>query len=222
MNEESTRNNQGPAADVTEAAEEDGGPRVVDRRRYLGLLKEEIGEGVSTDDTPRYPSYVDELLSKVKASEARVLDYAERYRQSREQMEKEVEAIRARLARTVQDRLDESRARFIRNLLDVLDNLRRAVRAAENDPAPSPIVDGLRATLSLFERNLEAEGVTAVDPLGEQFDPRFHEAIDTVAVERERDGQVIEVIEAGYRLGDLVLIRPARVRVGKSKDETEN
>ena len=204
-----------------EPCEENGGSRVIDRRRYLRLLDDKVDEGASTADAPRYPSYVEELLSKVKASEDRVLDYAERYRQSREQMDKEVEAIRERLARTVQERLDESRARFIRNLLDVLDNLRRALQAAEADPAATQILSGLRATLSLFERSLENEGVVTIHPVGEPFDPRFHEAIDATPVEAERDGQVVEVIEPGYRLGDQMLIRPARVRVGKAKAETQ-
>ena len=205
-----------------EHLEENGGPRVIDSRRYLRLLDEKPGEGIPTAEPPRFPTFVEELQSKVKASEDRVLEYVERYRQSREQMEKEVEAIRGRLERTLQERLNQWRAQFIRGLLDVLDNLRRALQAAESDRSDSPIAAGMRATLSLFEKSLETEGVAPINPVGEVFDPRFHEAIDTIPVDSERDGQVVEVVERGYRLGDLALIRPAKVRVGRSANQVED
>ena len=73
-----------------------------------------------------------------------------------------------------------------------------------------------------FEKCLELEGVSAIEPVGQVFDPKLHEAIDTVPVESEQDGLIVSVIETGYGLGAQagdrppVIIRPARVRVGKA------
>lgn len=225
MEDGSALNQQQKTEPGTESEEQNGAPRVTDRRRYLRLLTEEVGASASADEPHRLPTFVEELEAKVKASEERVRDYAERYRQSREQMDKEVEGIRERLGRTLEERLDQSRAHLIRNLLEVKDNLRRAMQPAEAGQSASAILEGLRATLHLFEKSLEAEGVRVIDPVGEAFDPNLHEAVDTLPADPEEDGRVMMVTELGYSLKAPddsrrpTLIRPAKVRVGKSRTE---
>jgi molecular chaperone GrpE len=218
---EETWDNSNPVAvggdsGLSEQDSETSAPRVVDKRRFVKLLEDsEALEPVS--EAPRFPSYVEELQSRLKEGEARLLEYAEKHREARQQMQAEVEAIRARLHRTLQEQLEQSKGRFIGNLLDVLDNLTRALRAAEETQNFQSLLTGVKAIASLFERGLEAEGVSVIDPKNEPFDPRFHEAVDTVEVEADRDGVVLEVVQPGYRLGENTLIRPARVRVGRAK-----
>ena len=196
-------------------------PRVVDKRRFVKLLEESPPTLEPAPETPRFPSYVEELQSKLKANEERVLEYAERYREARQQMQEEVEAIRTRLHRTLGEQLEQGKARFIGNLLEVLDNLKRAVRSAEETQNFQSLLAGVRVIVTLFEQSLEAEGVAVLDPKNELFDPRFHEAVETVEVEPDRDGFVAEVLQPGYRLGENTLIRPARVRVGRRPEEHE-
>lgn len=190
--------------------------RVIDRRRFRRLLDEDVSPGELIPEPPRYPSYVEELQTKLKASEERLLDYAEKVRQARQEMQSEVEAIRDRLRRTMAEQLDQSKARFMGHLLEVLDNLKRAIQSAETTQHFEGLLNGVKATAALFERSLEAEGVSLINPQGEPFDPRLHEAVETVAVEPERDGLVVEVLQPGYKLGEDILIRPARVRVGQA------
>ncbi|MCS6807032.1 MAG: nucleotide exchange factor GrpE [Acidobacteriota bacterium] len=193
----------------------DDKPRVVDKRRFRRLLDEDVPTGELLPEPPRYPSYVEELQSKLQAGEARLLEYAEQMRQARQQMDAELEAIRERLRRNMQEQVEQSKSQFVGPMLDVLDNLKRAIEAAEATRNFDALLDGLKVTAAMFERHLQAFGVVLIGSPGEPFDPRFHEAVESVAVEPERDGQIVEVIQPGYRLGDAVLIRPARVRVGQ-------
>ena len=78
----------------------------------------------------------------------------------------------------------------------------------------------MRGTLNNFESALAAAGVEAVGSTGERFDPELHEAVDTVAVGPERDGEVVVEYSRGYRMGER-LLRPARVRVGRAQGEAK-
>jgi len=205
-----------PQADSDQGlAEEEVRPRVVDKRRFARALEGELA-AEPVEEKPRYPSYVEELQTRLKISEERMLAIEQAYREAREKMHSEIEAIRTRLDRLMDERLEQSRAQFIGSFLDVLDNLTRALRSAEQTQSFQGLLEGVRVIISLFERRLENEGVRTIDPLNEPFDPRFHEAVDAVDVEPERDGIVVEVVERGYVLGEKTLIRPARVRVGRS------
>lgn len=191
-------------------------PRVVDKRRFRRFLEEDVPPGELLPEPPRYPSYVEELQNKLQAGEARLLEYAEQMRQARQQMDAELEAIRERLRRNMQEQVEQSKSQFVGPMLDVLDNLKRAIEAAEATRNFDALLAGLKVTTAMFERNLQAFGVALIGSPGEPFDPRLHEAVESVAVEPERDGLIVEVVQPGYRLGDAVLIRPARVRVGQS------
>lgn len=198
---------------------EDDRPRVVDKRRFRRLLDEDASSTGSTPEPPRYPSYVEELQNRLHMSEERMREYAEKVREARRQMESEVDAIRDRLRRNMAEQLDQSKAQFIGSLLEVLDNLQRAIQSAEATQHFEGLLDGLKATTALFERSLEAQGVSLIHPVGEPFDPHLHEAVESVPVEPERDGRVVAVVQPGYKLGEATLIRPARVRVGQAISE---
>jgi molecular chaperone GrpE len=98
-----------------------------------------------------------------------------------------------------------------------LDDLERAIEAAGLDPEGDS-EDGLAHGVLLVFRSLcEAltrNGIEAVDPKGEKFDPNQHEALSTVPVEGSEPGVVVEVMQKGYRFGGQ-LIRPARVVVSE-------
>ena len=98
--------------------------------------------------------------------------------------------------------------------LPVLDNLDRALGAANEDPAS--IIKGVEMVHRQFVNALENLGVSAVNAKGETFDPSVHDAAGTEQVEDpELDGKVINVMLTGWRSKDRVL-RPAQVTVGKS------
>jgi molecular chaperone GrpE len=197
------------------------GFRVNDRRRS-GL--HETGEGEAPAEEARgaepslKPSYVEELEARARAAEQKASDAQSRFEQVRAELRRETDEIRQRLARTSDERVAREKASFIAALLPTLDNLQRAVEAAEGGGTKEALVEGLRGTISGFENSLAASGVEPVEAAGQPFDPELHEAVDTAEVGPERDGAVTAQYSRGYRIGNQ-LLRPARVQVGRASAE---
>jgi len=102
---------------------------------------------------------------------------------------------------------------FARDLLLVADNLRRALAAAETGTAdPQALTEGVRATAKVLDSVLERHGVTRLEARGVPFDPRRHEAVAVIDDPTREAGEIIDVAEEGYMIGDR-LLRPARVLV---------
>lgn len=114
--------------------------------------------------------------------------------------------------------------RFARDALAIADNLRRALVAAAapaEDQAPrAQMFDSLRQGLELIEREfmaiLERHGIKRIEPMGEKFDPNWHQAMFEAEAPGAEPGTVMQVMQAGYRLHDR-LLRPAMVGVAKAK-----
>ena len=102
-------------------------------------------------------------------------------------------------------------AQLARDLLESVDNLRRAIESS-----PHGGVEALLSGVTATERDLLAalakHGIRRLDPLGERFDPRYHEAVYQRAEPGLETGDVIEVIQPGYMIHDR-LLRPAKVGV---------
>lgn len=137
-------------------------------------------------------------------------DYKDRWMRSAADLEN----VRRRSRRDVA--LAESRgvARLARELLPALDNLDRALAAAENQPENTDhhLTDGIRLVQAELLGALERVGITPDAPIGKPFDPHVHEAVAQQPADGAPPGTVIEVFQAGYRLGDDVL-RAAKVVV---------
>jgi molecular chaperone GrpE len=136
----------------------------------------------------------------------------------RAELKRETDELRQRLSRNADERVTREKAAFISSLLPVVDNLQRAVEAAEAGGAQESLLDGLRGTISGFENALAQAGAEPVEALAQPFDPEMHEAVDTLEVEPELDGTVTAQYGRGYRLGNQ-LLRPARVQVGRARSE---
>lgn len=104
--------------------------------------------------------------------------------------------------------------RLARELLPSIDNLDRALAAAEAQPenADHHLTDGIRLVHSEMLAALERVGIVPDSPKGEQFDPHRHEAVAQQPVDGTESGTVVEVYQPGYRLGDEV-VRAAKVVV---------
>jgi len=94
----------------------------------------------------------------------------------------------------------------------VLDNLERALELAAE--AGGTLLDGMRLVHADLVGVLQRSGVQGFDPTGEPFDPTLHEALSTRPQDGVHPGTVVEVVEKGYRLNDVIL-RPARVVVSQ-------
>jgi len=119
------------------------------------------------------------------------------------------ENFRKRAAADVQAAQVRGKVSVAREVIDAVDNLERALEAADDGAA---LRDGVEMVLSGLRETLARNGIDVVDPEGEKFDPNLHEALSTMPVEETESGTVVEVMQKGYRLGDQ-LVRPARVVV---------
>jgi molecular chaperone GrpE len=192
------------------------GVRVTDRRRVI-LDDSEEGVRVEEQDTPSLkPKYVEELEARTRAAEQSAKDVQARFEQVRAELKRETDEIRQRLARTADERAAREKAAFVGALLPVMENLQRAMEAAEGGGSLDSLLDGLRGTISGFQSALASAGIEPIAATGVQFDPEVHEAVDTVEVEAARDGLVTAEYSRGYRMGGQ-LLRPARVQVGRAR-----
>jgi molecular chaperone GrpE len=133
------------------------------------------------------------------------------------------ENYRRRLAGEAAQAERRGRAELVQQLLPVLDNLERALKAAEPRDEASPsshLAEGVRLVHEELKGVLRRSGVESYEPAGEQFDPKWHEAMMTRPVTDQHAGKVLEVLEKGYRLDGQVL-RPARVVVGAQAEQSQ-
>jgi molecular chaperone GrpE len=132
----------------------------------------------------------------------------------------EMENLRKRTAREVSDARTYGISGFARDVLDIADNLQRALDAvpaearAAADPGLKALIEGVELTERSLHNALEKHGVKRFDPAGEKFDPNVHQAMYEVPDSSVPVGTVAQVIQAGYMIGERVL-RPALVGVAK-------
>ena len=128
----------------------------------------------------------------------------------------EFDNYRKRVARDQENLVVGANERLVKALLPVLDDLERALEAAERHEE-AKLEDGVRLVHRAFAETLHREGLEEI-PTDGQFDPHIHEALLSQPSDAD-EGAVIEVLQKGFRLGDRVL-RPARVVVAAPKEET--
>jgi molecular chaperone GrpE len=179
-------------------------------------------------DYPEQPQGAEPVISKpyimpddpeVGSVEALTKEAAE----SRDKMLRtlaEMENLRKRTQREVADARAYSIANFARDVLDIADNLQRALDAvpadtkAAADPGLKALIEGVELTERSLLNALEKNGVKKFDPSGEKFDPNFQQAMYEVPDSSVPAGTVVQVVQAGYTIGERVL-RPALVAVSK-------
>jgi molecular chaperone GrpE len=153
---------------------------------------------------------LDALLADTQRERDEYLELAKR-------AQADFENYRKRMSSEVQAAAVRGKADAIRDVVPVLDDLERAIQAAGLDPegdSPDGLAHGVLLVFRSLRDSLARNGVEAVDPKGEKFDPMVHEALSTVPADGVESGVVVEVMQKGYRLGEQ-LIRPARVVVSE-------
>ena len=132
----------------------------------------------------------------------------------------EMENLRKRTAREVADARMYGITGFARDILDISDNLQRALDALPEDvrdnadPGLKALIEGVELTERSLLNTLEKNGVKKFDPSGQKFDPNFQQAMYEVPDASVPSGTVVQVVQAGFTIGERVL-RPALVGVSK-------
>ena len=186
--------------------------KVVDRRRWANQDAKEGGTAAQSSSLK--PTYVEELEQKLAEKDKQLQDAIARYRGAAG----EFEESRARLRREISKDIERGRREILADLLDVVDNLDRAVdaaRASTGGDRLDALIQGVDIVRRQFLAKLEGFGVRRIESDGQPFDPSVHEAISAVpASDSAPDGTIVGVIRHGYRIGDDVL-RPASVAVAR-------
>jgi molecular chaperone GrpE len=197
--------------EVKKTGSDDSQPfQVIDRRPFANL--DNLPLQAPLEEKPRYPTYVEEL-------QARVSETQRRFEEMKSQMLHEVERTRARLHADFERRVQLEKRNTILPLLEVLDNLERALAATGSARNPEALQQGIEMTVGLFRSKLRSLGVESIEVLNRPFDPHEGQATATVQVTSpDLDGIVVDEVARGYRMGDQIL-RPAEVRVGSYRAE---
>jgi len=125
----------------------------------------------------------------------------------------EFDNFRKRIERERKDFTEWAAADVLGDLLSVMDDFDRAI-AIETPEAARPYKVGVEMIHKALHDLVRKRGVTAVEALGHDFNPHHHQAVSYEEVAGARDGEVVQVLQQGYLLGDR-LLRPAMVRVAK-------
>jgi molecular chaperone GrpE len=196
----------------------EGEIRITDRRRrYMNNDEDDVTDRDSQAPSLK-PSYVEDLETRTRAAEQLALDIQDRFEKFKNRLQQETDETRQRLNRAADERTERSKAEFISSLLPTLDNLERAIDAAEAGGSMEQLITGVKQTAESFKTALSGAGVEPVVAQDELFDPQLHEAVETIPVGPEFDGKVINEYTKGYRIGER-LLRPARVAVGRAPEK---
>jgi molecular chaperone GrpE len=156
--------------------------------------------GTEPDETPEVE--VDEL--------AEVTRERDEYLDALRRLKAEFDNYRKRAAREQADLISRATERLVNQLLPVLDDLERALAAAE-EHEEAKLEEGVRLVHRSLAEALRKEGLAEIETDG-RFDPHVHEALLSQPDDEKESGAILDVLQKGYRIGDRV-VRPARVIV---------
>ena len=146
-------------------------------------------------------------LAKLQDESAAALDKAVR-------AQAEMENLRKRTARDVENAHKYGLEKFVQELLPVIDSLELGLSTSVDIENAEDLRKGMDLTLEIFKTVIEKFGVVIVNPETEKFDPEFHEAISMQETKNVKSGEIVAVMQKGYSLNGR-LIRPAMVIVAK-------
>lgn len=155
---------------------------------------------------------VAELEAQLAQARAEAATNWDKYLRERAEMDN----YRKRQERIANDRIRSEKYNLLHKVLEVMDNLDRAMRFEESMDRES-LHQGLRMVQWQLSELLKGEGLTPVPTVGQPFDPHVHEAIEQIPSGEHPEGTVVEEVRKGYMLGDDML-RPARVKVSSGSE----
>ena len=183
-------------------------------------------EAVGTDadiewnenDDAKEGEVLNEQEAKIAQLEAALLSSEERVKEQQDSVlraKAEVENMRRRTEQEIDKARKYALNRFAEELLPVIDNLERAIQAADTEnEAVKPLLEGVELTYKTFSDVIEKFGLKVINPEGEAFNPELHQAMSILPSPDHEPNMVMFVMQKGYELNGR-LIRPAMVMVSK-------
>jgi molecular chaperone GrpE len=171
-----------------------------------------LGPDVREPSAPAAPAAPDEgpaaeLQGRARVAEERLAEVIEAYRK----LKTDNEAFRDRTTRNLERRFDQRRESLLLKFIDILDNMDRALEAAQTAYADQSLLEGLILVRTQLLQTLQDEGLERIPVLGLPFDPHVSEAVGTERVDDpDQSGIVLKELMRGYRLNGRVA-RASRV-----------
>ncbi|EEX38841.1 nucleotide exchange factor GrpE [Vibrio furnissii] len=194
--------------------------KIKDEELQQGAVEVEA-EAVGTDadiDWNQGADELDEKEAKIAQLEAALLTSEERVKEQQDAVLRaraDVENMRRRSEQEVDKARKYALSRFIEELLPVLDNMERAIQAADGEnEVVKPILEGVELTHKTFVDAVAKFGLKEINPEGEAFNPEFHQAMSIQESPDHASNTVMFVMQKGYELNGRV-VRPAMVMVAK-------
>ncbi len=162
-------------------------------------------------EPPPQADPAEHLERRARLAEDRLAEVLAAYRQ----FKTENEGFRDRVKRDIERRSDERHEKLLLRFIDILDNLDRALEAAEQTFAGNPLIEGLILVRTQLLQTLQQQGLERIPVLGLAFDPAYSEAVGTLPVtDPDHDHVVVRELLRGYRLNGRVA-RASRVLLGR-------
>jgi len=160
------------------------------------------------DDSIPIEEKLELILAAMEASEVKASEYLDGWQRA----QAEFTNYRKRQERERELARFETVGRVAKRYLPIVDDMERALKGRPAEGEGAAWSEGIELIYRKLMNILEAEGITLIEAEGEMFDPNLHEAVVQTDSDEHDSGQVIEVLQTGYKMGERVL-RPAIVRI---------
>ena len=151
-------------------------------------------------------------LQRAEADLTEAQQEVARHREAMLRMQADMENTRKRLVRDSEKTRRFALERIMKDLLQVVDSMERGLQTEAEAATVESLLEGQGLTLKMLTKVLADHNLELVDPVGEPFNPEYHEAVTLIPSPDHEEGSVVEVLQKGYKLHDR-LVRPAMVVV---------
>lgn len=186
--------------------------QVQDANEFKDDLINEEPEADVASETDSFTEEVSEGASDKGTEVKRLQDLADEYQGRALRAQADFDNFRRRTQKEKEELAQYATSKLVTELLSVLDNFERALVTTPSSPESEAFVKGVNMIFRQLDGVLKSEGLTAMETVGQPFNPEYHQAIMQVESEEYEEGIVTEEVQKGYLLKDKVL-RPAMVKV---------
>ncbi|MFH1729404.1 MAG: nucleotide exchange factor GrpE [Pseudomonadota bacterium] len=183
----------------------------VSDKRFWVNENEDKDTKTDASQKKKFPKYVEKLIEENKAKDQKLQECLNQFRA----FKNEQDQVRKRQERYLEKQVNQSKAGFFQSLLNLIDNLDRSIEFADKNQNFEDFLSGIKMIQSQFMEKLKDNKIQKMELAGQKFDPKTSEAIDVVPSQKEEDDDIVlNIHQDGYLMEDMV-VRPARVSVGK-------
>lgn len=155
---------------------------------------------------------IDEDLRELRQALSSAENELSLHREAMLRMQAEMDNLRKRLIRDLEKSRRFALEDILKDLLQVRDSLERGLELAGPSSTPESLIEGKQLTLKMLNKVMSDHGLEIIDPVGQPFDPEYHQAMTMQPSDQHDENTVLEVLQKGYKLHDR-LVRPAMVIV---------